>query len=129
MRLHTLRPARVTRGSGHDHASAATHPVLALQRIIGNQAVGRMSSVLQRVFLLSGTKVDAEMLDYPLPGINPQVRLVSYTKRHTIKGFVNAGTTKALNTVLTKQVEMTRVAAAAYGVAWNNVAGRLNVAD
>jgi len=124
-RLYQLNRGRVT-----DDAVEYT-----LQRPVGNQAqaLGRLAPAVQRMYVIDGAPVNTEMLDYKVPGVEPPVdppiRLISYTKRHTIKGFVQGGTTKALNTLLLKKVEMKGVATDAYTTAWNPTAGRLNVKD
>ncbi len=126
-------PTRTPRTLPRNVAASGSNPAarstgdgflfLKLQRTIGNQAVQRMNAPfrLQRVYLLNGTKVTDDAFDYTLPGIEPKVKVISFTKRHTIKGFAQGGTTKAINTVLLKAVEMTTVAADAYTVAWKTI--------
>jgi hypothetical protein len=103
--------------------------VVALRRVPSDRGAGKRATAVQRVFLKSGTRVTEDPFSHTVPGTNPEVKVVSYTSRHTIKGFVQEGTTKAINTLLLKKVEMTAVSTDAYAAAWNPTAGRLNVKD
>jgi hypothetical protein len=127
-------------GSPTSGGVVSSNLAASLQRTYGNQSVQRLvqrrispnrdrSLSVQRVYLKDGAKVTDDTFDYSLPNVVPAVKVVSFVKRHTIRGFVKSSVTKELNTVLLRAIEMTRVALAAYNEAWKPELGRLNVTD